>query len=343
MTRSSGKNADLGRTATHKSEFWQAHSVLVTGPTGLVGSHVVAALLGRGADVSVLLRDHDRRSELFRSGTIGSVAVSEGELESLADVERAIAESGASVVFHLGAQALVGVGLNAPLLTLESNVRGTYNLLEAARRQSSTVERVVVASSDKAYGQSDHPYVEEDPLRASSPYDVSKAAGDLIAQSYHATYGLRVGIVRCGNIYGGGDLNWSRIVPGTIRSFVRGEAPEIRSDGTYVRDYIYVADVVDAYLAVAQALDRPDVSGQAFNFASGAQVSVLELVKNIAKLMGGQMPEPRVLNIAKNEIKEQRLSTEKAKRVLGWRPRVSLDDGLRSTIEWYRSYLEIKP
>jgi CDP-glucose 4,6-dehydratase len=293
--------------------------------------------------VSVLNRDHDRRSELFRSGSIERVAVTEGELESITDVERALAESGASVVFHLGAQTLVGVGLNAPLLTFESNVRGTYNVLEACRRQSRTVERVIVASSDKAYGQSDHPYTEDDPLRASSPYDVSKAAGDLIAQSYHATYGLRVGIVRCGNIYGGGDLNWSRIVPGTIRSFLKREPPEIRSDGTYVRDYIYVADVVDAYIAVAEALDRPDVSGQAFNFASGAQVSVLEMVKAIAKLMGGQQPEPRVLNVAKNEIREQRLSTEKAKRVLGWKPRVSLDDGLRSTIEWYRSYLGAKP
>ena len=290
-----------------------------------------------------MLRDHDRRSELFRSGNIGRVAVIEGELEAIADVERAIVESGASVVFHLGAQTLVGVGLNAPLLTFESNVRGTYTVLEASRRQSRTVERVVVASSDKAYGQSDHPYTEDDPLRASSPYDVSKAAGDLIAQSYHATYGLRVGIVRCGNIYGGGDLNWSRIVPGTIRSFINGEPPEIRSDGTYVRDYIYVADVVDAYLAVAEALDRPDVNGEAFNFASGAQVSVLEMVKAIAKLVGGPLPEPRVLNIAKNEIKDQRLSTEKAKRILGWTPRVSLDDGLRSTIEWYRSYFGAKP
>ncbi|MEK6225045.1 MAG: NAD-dependent epimerase/dehydratase family protein [Chloroflexota bacterium] len=323
--------------------YWRARPVLVTGATGLVGSHLVAALLASGADVAVLLRDHDRRSELFRSGNIGLVVMTEGELESLADVERAIAESGASVVFHLGAQTLVGVGLNAPLLTLESNVRGTYNVLEAARRQSATVERLVVASSDKAYGQSDHPYVEDDPLRASSPYDVSKAAGDLIAQSYHATYGLRVGIVRCGNIYGGGDLNWSRIVPGTIRSFLKREAPEIRSDGTYVRDYIYIADVVDAYLAVGEALERPDVVGEAFNFASGAQVRVLEMVKAIAKLMGGQLPEPRVLNTAKNEIKEQRLSTEKAKRVLGWKSRVSLDDGLRSTIEWYRSYLGAKP
>jgi CDP-glucose 4,6-dehydratase len=322
---------------------WQGKPVLVTGATGLVGCHLVSALLGSGAEVAVLRRDHDRRSELFRSGNIERVAVTEGELESLTDVERAIAESGASVVFHLGAQTLVGVGLNAPLLTFESNVRGTYNVLEACRRQSRTVERVIVASSDKAYGQSDHPYTEDDPLRASSPYDVSKAAGDLIAQSYHATYGLRVGIVRCGNIYGGGDLNWSRIVPGTIRSFLKSEPPEIRSDGTYVRDYIYVADVVDAYVAVAEALDRPDVSGQAFNFASGVQVSVLEMVKTIAKLMGGRLPAPRVLNVAKNEIKEQRLSTDKAQRVLGWKPRVTLDDGLRSTIEWYRSFLGAKP
>src|SRR5947199_7708043 len=167
---------------TELRAYWQRRSVLVTGATGLVGSHVVSVLLASGAEVGVLLRDHDRRSELFRSGNIGRVAVTEGELESIADVERAIAESGASVVFHLGAQTLVGVGLNAPLLTLESNVRGTYNLLEASRRQSGTVERVVVASSDKAYGQSDRPYSEEDPLRASSPYDVSKAAGGLIGQ-----------------------------------------------------------------------------------------------------------------------------------------------------------------
>jgi CDP-glucose 4,6-dehydratase len=328
---------------TDRRTYWRGRPVLVTGPTGFVGSHVIAALLASEAEVAVLLRDHDRRSELFRSGNIERVAVTEGELESLADLERAIAESGASVVFHLGAQTLVGVGLNAPLLTMESNVRGTYNLLEASRRQSRTVERVVVASSDKAYGQSDHPYVEDDPLRATSPYDVSKAAGDLIAQSYHATYGLRLAIVRCGNIYGGGDLNWSRIVPGTIRSFLRREPPEIRSDGTYVRDYIHIGDVVEAYLDVAEALDRPEVVGQAFNFASGAQVSVLEMVKAIAKAIGGQLPEPRVLNTAKNEIKEQRLSTEKAKRVLGWRPRVSLDDGLRSTIEWYRAYLDRNP
>jgi CDP-glucose 4,6-dehydratase len=325
-------------------DFWSDRSVLVTGASGLVGSHLVHKLLGLGAQVTVLLHDRDPQSELVRSGDLERVAVVGGRLESVTDVERAIAESGPSHVFHLGAQTLVGVGIQAPLLTFESNVRGTYNLLEACRRQMTDASGyILVASSDKVYGQRDHPYVEDDALRASSPYDVSKAAADLIAQSYHATYGLRLGIVRCGNIYGGGDLNWSRIVPGTIRSFLKQEPPEIRSDGTYVRDYIHVSDVVDAYLDVAAALDRPEVVGQAFNFASGAQVSVLEMVKAIAKIMGGQLPEPRVLNIAKNEIREQRLSTEKAKRVLGWEARTSLDDGLRATIDWYRSYLGAKP
>src|SRR5207253_4018053 len=266
------------RDVSSRSTYWRGRAALATGATGFVGAHLVASVLASGAGSSVLLRDHDRRSELFRSGNIGRVAVTEGGLESLADVERAIAESGASVVFHLGAQTLVGVGLNVPLLTFESNVRGTYNVLEAIRRQSQTVERLVVASSDKAYGQSDHPYVEDDPLRASSPYDVSKAAGDLIARSYHATYGLRVGIARCGNIFGGGDLNWSRIVPGTIRSFLRGERPVVRSDGKYVRDYFYVKDAARAYLRLGERLDDARIAGEAFNFSNESPLSVLEVV-----------------------------------------------------------------
>src|SRR2546430_4897127 len=225
--RGSARRSLEGDGVTDRRPYWQNRPVLVTGASGLVGSQLVAALLASGADVAVLLRDRDLRSELFRSGNIGRVAVTEGELESLADVERAIAESGASVVFHLGAQTLVGVGLNASLVTLESNVRGTYNLLEASRRQSGTVERVVVASSDKAYGQSDRQYSEDDPLRASSPYDVSKAAGDLIARSYHATYGLRLGIVRCGNIYGGADPDSVRSLPRPTRSFLKPPASQI--------------------------------------------------------------------------------------------------------------------
>ncbi len=312
----------------------------MTGGSGLVGSHLVAALLAGRADVTVLLRDQDPRSELFRSGNIARVEVVSGALEAPPDVERAVAESACSIVFHLGAQTIVGVGVRAPLATFESNVRGTYNLLEACRRQSSTVERVVVASSDKAYGPSRRRYTEVDALRALAPYDVSKAAADLISQSYHATFGLPVAILRCGNTYGGGDLNWSRIVPGTIRSFHLGEPPEIRSDGTFVRDYTYVADAVAAYLSVAEALDRSEVVGQAFNIASGSQVSVIEIVETIAELMGGGLPQPRILNVATHEIREQRLSTERARRVVGWTPKFSLRDGLRQSIAWYRAYLD---
>jgi CDP-glucose 4,6-dehydratase len=319
--------------------FWEMRNVLVTGASGLVGSHLVMALLKSRANVTAFVHDQDPRSELFRSGSISHVAVVSGALEDLSDVERAVAESEASVVFHLGAQTIVGVGVRAPVLTFESNVRGTYNLLEACRRHSAHVQRVVIASSDKAYGPSDRPYREDDPLKPAAPYDASKAAADLIAHSYFRTYQLPLAILRCGNTYGGGDLNWSRIIPGTIRSFHRGEAPELRSDGTLIRDYIYVADVVAAYIKVAEALDRPEVQGEAFNFASGAAVSVLEVVKQIASLMGGRLPQPRIWNVAKHEIGEQRLSIEKARSVLGWTPHTSLQDGLRETIAWYRAYL----
>lgn len=318
--------------------FWAGRRVLVTGGSGLVGSHLSTKLLSARAEVTVLLRDPDRRSELFRGGSIDHVAVVAGRLEDPADVERAVAESEASVVFHLGAQTIVGVGMRAPLLTLDANVRGTYNLLEACRRYP--VERVLIASSDKAYGASDHPYRETDPLLALNPYDVSKAAADMIAQSYHASYGMPLAILRCGNTYGGGDLNWSRIIPGTIRSYCQGEAPEIRSDGSFVRDYIHVDDVVAAYLQIAEALPRPEVTGHAFNVAAGTDATVLEVVKLISELIGGSLPTPRILNATKGEIREQRLDTSKVRSTIGWTPRVGLREGLQRTIAWYRAFLE---
>ncbi len=313
--------------------------MFVTGASGLVGAWLVKDLLARGATVVALVRDEDPQSELFRSGDIRRISVTSGSLEDFLTIERTVSEHEPDTVFHLAAQPIVGVAHRFPLQTFESNVRGTYHLLEACRLHASLVKRVVVASSDKAYGEGpDLPYTEEMPLRGRHPYEVSKSCADLIAQGYHHTWGLPVGIARCGNIYGGGDLNWSRIVPGTIRSFLRGERPVIRSDGLFVRDYIYVKDVVRAYLRVADALEEPGQRGEAFNFSPESRLTVLDLVGAIQRLMGcGHLP-PDVQNTARGEIREQYLSSEKARGALGWRPEFTLEQGLAETIAWYREY-----
>jgi CDP-glucose 4,6-dehydratase len=314
--------------------------VLVTGATGMVGSWLVKALLDRQAYVVGLIRDADPQSELYRSGDVNQITVVNGPLEDFATVERAINEQEIDTVFHLGAQTIVGTAHRRPLATFESNIRGTYNVLEACRAHDSLVRRVVIASSDKAYGnQVQLPYREDMPLKGVHPYEVSKSCADLISQAYHHTYGLPVAILRCGNIYGGGDLNWSRIVPGTIRSVLAGERPIIRSDGTFVRDYIYVRDVVDAYLAVSDALVESVTAGEAFNFSTESGVSVFELVRQIQETMGRTDLEPHVLDRAPGEIRDQTLSAEKARRLLGWRPRFSLAEGLAETVSWYERFL----
>jgi CDP-glucose 4,6-dehydratase len=255
-------------------------------------------------------------------------------------IERAINENEIETVFHLGAQTIVGTALRNPLSTFEANIRGTYQLLEVCRRHQSLVKRIVVASSDKAYGTSPVlPYTEEMPLIGKHPYDVSKSCTDLLAMSYYHTYDLPIVIARCGNIYGGGDLNWSRIVPGTIRSFLGGISPEIRSDGTFSRDYIYVQDVVDAYLLLAQTVKREDVRGGAFNFGPGRPYTVLEIVQAIQILMNRTELKPTILGTAKAEIQHQSLSSKKAASVLGWKPQHSLEQGLVETIKWYENYL----
>jgi len=319
---------------------WHDRRVFVTGATGLVGSWLTRALVERGAYVVALIRDWDPQSELIRSGTVARVNVVSGALEEYATLDRAINEHEIDTVFHLGAQTIVGTALRSPLLTFEANVRGTYNLLEACRAHGQIVRQVVVASSDKAYGDADTlPYTEDMPLHGRHPYDVSKSCADLIALTYAHSYGLAVAVARCGNIYGGGDLNWSRIVPATIRSFLQDERPIIRSDGRYVRDYIYVKDVTQAYLRVAEHLDDPAVRGQAFNFSPERALTVIEIVEAIQHLMGCQHLAPDVRNTAQGEIFSQYLSADKAQRILGWRPRYSLDAGLTETIEWYREFL----
>ncbi|PQV63685.1 CDP-glucose 4,6-dehydratase [Abditibacterium utsteinense] len=327
-------------TSETSANFWSGRSVFVTGASGIVGSWLVRELLERDALVSALLRDYDPKSELVRSGDVHRISVVSGGLEDFWTLERAINRHEPDTVFHLGAQPIVDVAHRFPLQTFEANIRGTYNLLEVCRIHSQLVKRVVIASSDKAYGaQTQLPYTEEMSLQGRHPYEVSKSCTDLISQCYSHTYKLPVAIARCGNIYGGGDLNWSRIVPATIRALLRGERPILRSDGTFLRDYTYVKDAVGAYLCLAEKVELEGVSGEAFNFSPEVPVSVLELVQHISRLMGREDLEPEIRNTAQGEIASQYLSAAKAHRLLGWKPQYELNEGLQQTIEWYKTFL----
>jgi CDP-glucose 4,6-dehydratase len=322
-----------------RPEFWRDRPTLVTGATGLVGSWLVRQLVGAGADVVCLVRDWVPQSELARAGDLESVKVVRGDVCDQALLERALGEYEVDTVFHLAAQTIVSIANRNPVSTFDTNIRGTWSLLEACRR-SPAVKQVVLASSDKAYGDHEQlPYDETAPLKGRHPYDVSKSCADLLAQAYAATYALPVAVTRCGNFYGGGDLNWNRIVPGTIRSILRGQRPVIRSDGQSVRDYFYVRDGADAYVLLAEKLaENPGLKGEAFNFSNELQVTVLDLVKAIGKLMGSELA-PDVRNEASNEIRHQYLSAAKARKMLGWRPMFGLEEGLAETIDWYRKFL----
>jgi len=302
---------------------------------------VVKDLLAFGAQVVALVRNPDPVSEFYRSGDFRRVSIVQGALEDFWALEQAVNEHETDTVLHLGAQPIVGVARRFPLQTFEANIRGTYNLLEVCRIHAGLVKRVVIASSDKAYGHHDVlPYTEDTALVGRQPYEVSKSCADLLAQSYHATYGLPVAIARCGNIYGGGDLNWSRIVPGTIRSLLAGERPVLRSDGTFVRDYIYVRDVSRAYLRLAESLERPEVRGAAFNFSPERAVTVLQVVDLLRDLLDARHLEADVRSEAPGEIHSQYLDATRAREVLDWQPAYTLEAGLRDTIEWYRGYLK---
>lgn len=318
---------------------WRDRPTLVTGATGLVGSWLVRRLLEAGADVTCLVRDDVPRSELRQARLLERVNVVRGDVRDQALLERALGEYEIDTVFHLAAQTIVGIANRNPVSTFESNVGGTWALLEAARR-SPRVKGVVLASSDKAYGDHERlPYDEAAPLQGRHPYDVSKSCADLIAQTYAHTYGLPVVITRCGNFYGGGDLNWNRIVPGTIRAVLRGERPVIRSDGLSVRDYFYVEDGAAAYMTLAERLAAdPALRGEAFNFSNESQVTVLELVRRILAALGATV-EPDVRNEASNEIRHQYLTARKARERLGWAPLFSLEQGLSRTVSWYRAHL----
>jgi CDP-glucose 4,6-dehydratase len=321
------------------TSFWTDRPTFVTGATGLLGGWLVRRLLEAGAAVTCLVRDSVPHCELVSAGLLPQVSVVHGDVRDQALLERALGEYEIDTVLHLAAQTIVGIANRNPVSTFETNIAGTWALLEACRR-SPAVKQIVLASSDKAYGIAAHlPYDESAPLQGCHPYDVSKSCADLIGQTYATTFGLPVAITRCGNFYGGGDLNWNRLVPGTIRSVLRGQRPLIRSDGRCVRDYFYVEDGAAAYMLLAERLaQQPGLRGQAFNFSNEVQLSVLDVVGHILRALASDLT-PQVLDQATHEIPHQYLSAAKARRELGWRAVFSFEAGLRRTIDWYRAYL----
>jgi CDP-glucose 4,6-dehydratase len=319
--------------------FWRDRPTFVTGATGLVGGWLVKDLIAAGADVVCLVRDWVPQSEFTRTGLSEKVKVVRGDVQDQALLERVLGEYEVDTVIHLAAQTIVPIANRNPPSTFESNIGGTWSLLEASRR-SPLVKQIVLASSDKAYGDHDQlPYSEDAPLQGRHPYDVSKSCADLIAQSYAKTFGLPIVITRCGNFYGGGDLNWNRLVPGTIRSVLHGQRPVIRSDGQHIRDYFYVEDGAAVYMLLAENLAKnPDLRGHAFNFSNETQATVLEIVQKLLSLMKSDL-KPEVRDEAKNEIRHQYLSACKARKYFNWTPRFSLDEGLQETIKWYKELL----
>ncbi|MDB9315251.1 GDP-mannose 4,6-dehydratase [Spirulina sp. CS-785/01] len=325
------------------SKFWQDRPVFVTGCTGLLGSWLSEELCDRQSTVIGLIRDFVPQSRLFQDQITQQMTTVSGTVEDFPLLERTLNEYEIDTVFHLAAQTIVGIANRNPLSTFETNIKGTWTLLEACRRVP-TVKRIIIASSDKAYGtQPTLPYTEDSPLQGQHPYDVSKSCADLITASYYNTYNLPVCITRCGNLYGGGDLNFNRLIPGTIRSILQQENPIIRSDGQYIRDYFYVKDAVYAYLELAEQMDNPDVIGKAFNFSNESQDTVLDVVNQILQVMETTDLPPRILNEAKHEIPHQYLSAKRAKTLLNWTPKYNLAQGLQETVTWYQQYLSINP
>jgi len=319
-------------------KFWKNRNVFITGCTGLLGSWLTRALVERGANVIGLIRDLVPKSNLNWSGFNNKITIARGEVEDYFLLERIINEYEIDTVFHLAAQTIVSIANRNPMSTFETNIRGTWNILEACRRNP-LVKRIIVASSDKAYGCQKLPYDENMPLEGNFPYDVSKSCVDLICRTYFVTYGLPVCTTRHGNIYGEGDLNFNRIISGTIRSILNNERPIIRSDGLGTRDYIYVEDAAFAYILLAEKMEELNIQGEAFNFSDEIQVTVLEVVEKIKKIMGSNF-KSKILNEAnRNEIKHQYLSAKKARKILNWKPKYTLEEGLRETIKWYGSNL----
>ena len=315
--------------------FWKDKRVLITGHEGFLGSNLTRTLIAAGARVTGLDVKTHRKQTIFTADDYGRMTSVRGTVENFKLVSRLLEEQDIEYVFHLGARALVGDCLKDPVKGFSVNIKGTWQVLEAVRRRS-RIKAVVVASTDKAYGvHEDLPYVEDAPLKADAPYDVSKSCADMLAYTYYKTYNVPVSVTRCGNIYGPGDFNFSRIIPDAVRCVVHNKTLKIRSDGTFVRDYVYVDDIVAAYLTLAEQMGRREVCGQAFNFSDGKPLSVLDLIKHIYAVMGVE-GRYKVCNTARCEIPAQYLDASKAKKLLGWTAANTIEQGLRKAIAWYR-------
>ena len=320
-----------------KETFWENKNVLITGCTGLLGSWLTESLVSKKANVIGLVRDSVPKSRFYQSNTRNNVITVRGEIENYFLLERIINEYEIDTVFHLAAQTIVTVANRNPISTFKSNIEGTWNILEACRK-SSLVSRIVVASSDKAYGdQPVLPYDEKTPLEGRHPYDVSKSCADLICRAYFETYNVPVCVTRCGNFYGGGDLNFNRIIPGTIQSILQNKQPVIRSDGSPLRDYFYIRDGAESYILLAEQMENKGIHGEAFNFSTEHPHSVLEIVQKIIDIMGSDL-KPELLNQATNEIQDQYLSAKKAKKLLNWESKYTLENGLKETVDWYTQF-----
>lgn len=319
--------------------YWKNKNVFITGATGFLGSWLTKYLLEENSNITALVRDWVPKSKLISDDSINKINIVRGNIEDYLLLERILNEYEIDTVFHLAAQTIVGIANNNPLSTFESNIKGTWNILEACRINK-RIKKIIVASSDKAYGdQIELPYDENFSLIGRHPYDVSKSCADLICRSYYETYEFPVCVTRCGNFYGGGDLNFNRIIPGTIRSILNNDPPVIRSDGSFIRDYFYIEDAVLAYLVLAEKMDDKSLHGEAFNFSNEIQITVLDLVNKIIDLMDSNL-KPIILNEANNEIKHQYLSAKKAREILGWKPKFNLETGLKKTIDFYKNFFK---
>lgn len=320
---------------------WKNKNVFITGADGFIGSWLAREFVKRQSNVFILVRDPKVNAACQLFGLHNKVTQIEGNLVDYKLLEKTLKKYSIDTCFHLAAQAIVQIANQSPLQTFESNIKGTWNILEACRN-TKTTERIVVASSDKAYGvQEKLPYTEESPLLGLYPYDVSKACADILSRSYFVSYGLPIAVTRCANTYGGGDLNFSRLIPDAIRCILQGNEFVIRSDGTPERDYMYIEDAIEAYITLAEQIEKKEVKGKAFNFGTGKPISVINLFKEIAQLCGEFDIKPKILGTAKNEIDRQYLAIDKAKKVLNWEPKYTLERGLEETINWYRKYFNL--